>query len=402
MPEIRIKNIDIAKDGLSLTVDWGNDHKRRCSSKWLRFNCSCDKCKPAFSGMYPLDRTEFEDNIMIESATVSGKELHCIITKDVYPNHVTKISLDYLLSNCNCDSCINKDLEKRNCVMAHPSKHSVPYADYDSTLTEGGLFGFLEKIITYGFCVVQNVPTNKKKGMEFGETFSQIRSTLYGKNWEVRSVAQPCNAAYTQVKLPSHEDLPMYESAPGVQLLHAFRFDEAVIGGESKIVDLIGCAEILRKIEPEHFKTLCTVPGGHETVDLEREMPCWLKHSKTHIELDYFGEIVAVNWHPAIETTLRIKQCDVDTYYQAHKAFMNVVHNPENQFIFRLQNGEMLVMNNHRVAHARQAYTAIEDGDRCLHGYYVNMDDLKSKYMVLANKLGKDVTPMKIANRSSI
>nr|XP_039253301.1 probable gamma-butyrobetaine dioxygenase [Styela clava] len=401
MPEILIKGIDVAEDGLSLTIHWGNVHKRRCSSKWLRFNCMCDKCKPEFSGMYPLDRADFEDNNIIESAIVSDEELHCKITKDVYLNHVTKISLGYLLSNCNCDACIKNDLSKRRVVMPLPSTDSVPYADYDSTLTEEGLFSFLEKFMKYGYCVVRNFPISKENGLEFGKTFSHIRSTPYGETFDVRSVVKPCNIAYTSVALPCHQDLMWYESAPGVQVLHALRFDKEVIGGESKIVDLFGCVEILRKTEPGHFETLCRVPGGNDTIDMNRKVPLWFKNTKKHIELDYFDEIVAVNWHPSFETTLQIKECDVDAYYRAHKAFMKIVHNAENQFIFRMQKGDMLVMNNRRMAHAREAFTSVEDGDRNLHGYYLDMDDLKSKYMVLASKLGKVVESLKIGNRST-
>lgn len=400
MPEISAKSVEVANDGLSLVIDWGNDHKRRCSSKWLRFNCNCEKCKPAFSGMYPLDRTKFEDKLIVENAVISGNELHCFITKDIYSDHVTKIPLQYLLANCNCNSCITSELAKRR-IVPRSIKDSVPYVEYETTFTEEGLFSFLQELMKHGFCVVRNVPTDKEKGIEFGERFSQVRSTLYGRSWEVRSKAIPTNAAYTSVKLPSHQDLLLYESAPGVQLLHAFRFDKEIKGGESKIVDLIGCAEILRKTHPEHFKTFCRVPGAHVTIDMERKYPTWLKHTKTHIELDYFGEIVAVNWHPATEATLRVRECDVDAYYKAHKAFMNIVHNPENQFKFRLQTGEMMIINNHRVAHSREAYTSLEDGDRTLHGYYLDMDDAKSKYMTLAYKLGKNISPPKIAGRSS-
>ena len=45
------------------------------------------------------------------------------------------------------------------------------------------------------------------------------------------------NLAYTTEELLPHMDLTYYESPPGIQFLHALRFDDGVKGGDSTFVD---------------------------------------------------------------------------------------------------------------------------------------------------------------------
>ena len=61
------------------------------------------------------------------------------------------------------------------------------------------------------------------------------------------------------------------------------------------MVDLFQVAEILRKESPEDFEVLCRVPATFETKDLTRPQPAWYENSKTHIEVDYFGNVSNLN-----------------------------------------------------------------------------------------------------------
>lgn len=74
-------------------------------------------------------------------------------------------------------------------------------------------------------------------------------------------------------------------------ILCVFRFDDCVEGGESILKDIFQVAEKLRKEYPDEFQTLTEVPIVYETKGLEREIPSYYEHQKTHIETDYNGEV---------------------------------------------------------------------------------------------------------------
>uniref|UniRef100_H2ZG48 TauD/TfdA-like domain-containing protein n=1 Tax=Ciona savignyi TaxID=51511 RepID=H2ZG48_CIOSA len=122
----------------------------------------------------------------------------------------------------------------------------------------------------------------------------------------------------------------------------------------------------------------------------------YLEIQKTHIVVDYFGKISAINWHPgyASASTLRIKEQDVERFYKARKKFANIINRPDltTKYNFRLESGDLIIFNNRRVAHAREEFH-LNGGNRHLQGCYLCLDDAKGKYMTLAKKLGLEVTP---------
>jgi hypothetical protein len=56
--------------------------------------------------------------------------------------------------------------------------------------------------------------------------FIRIAGTIF----DVVSTDNPINIAYSNIALDLHQDLPYYESPPGVQLLHCLKFSPAVTG----------------------------------------------------------------------------------------------------------------------------------------------------------------------------
>lgn len=46
---------------------------------------------------------------------------------------------------------------------------------------------------------------------------------LYSQTFDVKSIPNPINIAYSNVSLGFHMDLMYYESPPGLQLLHCLR-----------------------------------------------------------------------------------------------------------------------------------------------------------------------------------
>jgi hypothetical protein len=70
----------------------------------------------------------------------------------------------------------------------------------------------LEQLQRYGLAVVCGLPTDKTDNeacrlREFAETIGGLRNTFYGETWDVKSVVNSKNVAYTNLNLGLHMDL---------------------------------------------------------------------------------------------------------------------------------------------------------------------------------------------------
>ncbi|XP_078492229.1 putative gamma-butyrobetaine dioxygenase [Ciona intestinalis] len=198
-------------------------------------------------------------------------------------------------------------------------------------------------------------------------------------------------------------DQQIYEYTPGIQIIHALRFDSEVTGGNSQVVDMFEVAETLRKEYPEDFEALTQIPATFNKIDYNGKVPVYFQIQKHHINVDYFGKVVGVNWHPGFLSTPTVREKDMEKYFKAHRKFALILERDDlaGKYNFRMQPGDMLVVNNRRMCHARTSFQ-LNGGWRHLQACFVNLDDAKSTYMVLAKKLGIKVVPPKVGNTSSI
>jgi hypothetical protein len=70
----------------------------------------------------------------------------------------------------------------------------------------------LEQLQVYGLAFVRGLPTDKTDNddcrlREFAETIGGLRNTFYGETWNVKSVVNSKNVAYTNLNLGLHMDL---------------------------------------------------------------------------------------------------------------------------------------------------------------------------------------------------
>jgi len=75
----------------------------------------------------------------------------------------------------------------------------------------------------------------------------------------------------------------------------------------------------------------------------------------------------------------------IPKYYEHTKILNSYLRSPKYIAYYRLNVGEMVIIDNHRVCHGRTAFT----GDRNLVGCYIGCDDWKSKYNVLKKRFSQ-------------
>jgi len=209
------------------------------------------------------------------------------------------------------------------------------------------------------------------------EKFGVVRPSFSGYAFDVFSKANPENLAYTSKALELHTDLPAEELAPGIQFLHC-RTNDAE-GGQSLFVDANAVANALKEKHPEYFKILTEyeVPFRYTTKhqDVRAKQPI--------IELDpNNGEVSGINFSQHLADVFDFPQREMDLFYPAFRKFGHMLQDPTYLMTFRLNAGECIVFDNHRIAHGRASYLE-GSGARHLRGCYVDRGELRSTYRVL-------------------
>jgi gamma-butyrobetaine dioxygenase len=237
------------------------------------------------------------------------------------------------------------------------------------------LAGWLGHVRDLGFALLTGVPSEPGMVCKVIELFGCVRETNYGRLFDVVSVENPTNLAYTGLALGNHTDNPYRDPVPQLQLLHCL--EAADEGGESIAVDGFFAAERLRREHADDFALLTrhAVPFRYvekDKVDIQARAPL--------IELDVEGEVRAVRYNNRSAAPFDLPEDIVAPYYRAYRRFSRLLHDADALVGFKLAAGDLFVVDNQRVLHGRRGFGR---GRRHLQGAYSDKDGLLSKLRVL-------------------
>lgn len=249
----------------------------------------------------------------------------------------------------------------------------VPTADCSEVSANRVALGeWLADVRRYGFAVLTGVPTDSGCLCKVAEFFGYVRETNYGRWFEVRAEVNPNNLAYTNLGLQAHTDNPYRDPVPTLQLLACL--ENTVEGGDSIVVDGFAVAARLQKENPRGFELLAKhcarfEYAGSKGVRLTSKRPM--------IELGPDGELIAIRFNNRSAAPLvDVPYEAMEDYYAAYRRFAELVEDPSMQVTFKLAPGELFIVDNTRVLHARKAFSG--SGKRWLQGCYADKDGLLS------------------------
>jgi gamma-butyrobetaine hydroxylase len=231
-----------------------------------------------------------------------------------------------------------------------------------------------------GFAFLRGVPVENEAVLHVAAQIGFIRETNYGRIFDVRSVAQPNNLAYTSLGLQVHTDNPYRDPVPGFQLLHCL--SAAGQGGESMFVDGMAVAERLRAHDANAFSTLCQTPILYRFQDADVDLAA----ERTMLELDARGQFRAIYYNDRSIAPLPLKGAPLRKYYAAYRQLAELLRDPARAVVYKLQPGELVLFDNTRLLHGRTAFSldGVEQcGARHLQGCYVDADGIYSSLAVL-------------------
>lgn len=254
----------------------------------------------------------------------------------------------------------------------------VPRHDANAILENDEALGaWLTDTAAYGLSIVENTGLGEGDGVRVAERIGFLRQTNFGTTFVVKSKKNPNNLAYTSHALPLHTDLANQEVPPGYQFLHCI-VNEAD-GGGSTFADGFRLAEDMRLDSPEFFETLSTLDIPFRFHDQEYD----IRERVPVIVLNRDRTVREIRYNAHLADILDLPIAELDRFYPAYRTFMERIHSPAYKIALKLKPGEMVVFDNRRSLHGREAFDP-STGARHLQGCYVDRGEFLSKIRVLA------------------
>jgi trimethyllysine dioxygenase len=257
----------------------------------------------------------------------------------------------------------------------------VPQVDYVGLMREDGvLTALLEQVARYGFCMVEGTPVTPAATRAVAERVAYIRMTIFGGYYDFTADLAHKDTAYTSMAIGPHTDGTYSLDAPGYQIFHCLAADCS--GGDNLLIDGFKVGQIMQSQYPEDYRLLSMVeiPGRYldhaRGIELVARRPLF-RHDQSGALLQ-----VSYNNHDRAPFVLPVEQHR--RFYRALSRFAGLCAQSGLHYRRRLLPGSVLLFDNWRLLHARDAYV----GYRRLAGAYLNREDVESRLRVLRIRTG--------------
>jgi gamma-butyrobetaine dioxygenase len=339
--------------------------------RWLRDMCPCPECVHP-SGQRLLDPAQIPVDLGVREWSVEHGCLHVEWAPD---GHRSAYDVADLLVETP-----RRPVQHWGCE----AQSHLPTAAHASVTAPGregraALRDWLWGVDRMGCGLLRGAPVEDGEVARVAELFAHVRVTNYGRFFDVRSVVDPTNLAYTSLGLPAHTDNPYRDPVPTVQLLHCLQSSAA--GGENVLVDGWHVAAQVRALDLEGFAMLASTAVTFRYHDEEADLTATLPI----VELDDDRTGWAVRGVRFNARSMEPPRLPVDrsvAWYRAYTLFARLLADPANQIHLRLEPGDLFIVDNRRVLHGRTAFSAAA-GTRHLQGCYADIDGMRSTLAVL-------------------
>ena len=353
-----------------LTSEWSDGRRSSFAAIWMLDNRPDGRHSP--EGQRLFDVAELPEEPTIAAAALAGGDLRV----EFAPGGKTAVYAADWLRRHALDAASRDERRVGRRLWDKSLAANLPTGRY-TEVAQGGraLAAWLGHVRDFGFALLTGVPTAPGMVCRVIELFGCVRETNYGRLFDVVSVENPTNLAYTGLALGNHTDNPYRDPVPQLQLLHCL--EAAAEGGESIAVDGFFAAERLRREQASDFALLTrhAVPFRYVEkgkVDIQSRAPL--------IELDVEGEVRAVRYNNRSAAPFDLPEEMVPDYYRAYRRFGRLLHDADALVGFKLAAGDLFIVDNQRVLHGRRGFG---QGRRHLQGAYADKDGLLSKLRVL-------------------
>jgi gamma-butyrobetaine dioxygenase len=367
-----------------LTIEWANGSVAEFASIWLRDNLREDR--DPHSGQRLIDVTDLPAQPRIRSAKATDGGVCIEWETETAP---ASFDLEWLAAH-TANSAAERP-ERATKTWLDGSKmdasRDFAWATFAAVQNDPDLkLDWLTRLLQSGIAFLSAVPSTEGGLLEAMALVGRVCETNYGLVFDVRSVPQPENLAYSDLGLGLHTDNPYREPVPGFQALHVLLASPG--GGESLFADGFALSNHLRAVDPQAFETLTQTPVPF----LYRSPDAELYAERPMIQLACSGEVTAVHYNNRSIAPLRLTGRDAASFYTAYRRFAALLRDPIHHLTFRLRDGDLVLFDNQRILHGRTAFSSAKQG-RHLRGCYLSRDSVYSQTALLRRRLTLGVPP---------
>ena len=244
------------------------------------------------------------------------------------------------------------------------------------------LLAMLNDIATLGFALIRGVPAEHNGLARFIDLIGYMRVTNNGGIEDIKALPpeKVYDLSMTPRALEPHCDNPYRVPQPGYTLLHCIRNDAE--GGDSALIDGLYVANKIRHERPDLFEALCKVPIVFRYADDQ----AILENSGSFIDLELDGTIKHTRFHGRCDQVTAAECSVLDKFYEARRLYSHLIMSDATQVQFKLQPGEMFIVDNYRLFHARKSFR-LDTGVRHMQQAYIDRDVMSSRQKTLLRNL---------------
>ena len=237
---------------------------------------------------------------------------------------------------------------------------------------KNNLIEMLRSFYEYGYVIIENTKAEESEVINFAEKIGPVRTTNWGKLFNVVSKPNPNDLAYTALELKSHSDNHYRKPVPGIQLLHCIANEST--GGDSSLVDGFIVAEYLKENYEDFYEILTQTNVNFKFTDVD----VILENKSKLIELDSDGNFKQISFSGRLDYVPLLNDKNLETFYNARKCMYELCNSDQFKIKFRLSKGMIAMFDNLRTLHGRNKFDP-NTGFRHLQGCYIDHDATEGK-----------------------
>ena len=373
-----LQDITLTRASNGIGISWPDGHESFFHHLWLRDCCYCELCGNSYSSKRYFKPSDIALDIRPHTVALAQNSELAITWPD---GHASRYKLDWLRVNCYSDTARVQRFHRPTTWNASIS-HSLPTSYYgEVSQSDQARLDFLGKIRDYGFVVVRDGP-REDNGVEIvANLVGEVSDSAYGKVFDLTPRSQHKTLGNTFDPVPPHTDEAYRHAPPGINVLHCVR--PAETGGASVLVDGFNLGNLLREANPEGFHLLATQPQPFHRIvpsagiDQRTRAPVFV--------VDEYDTIVGYRFHTRTAAPLDVPAHLVEWLYATNHQLSTLMMDERNHARFRLESGDTVLFDNHRVMHAREGF---DDPNRMMRICNVSREQFHEQLRLLAADLG--------------
>jgi gamma-butyrobetaine dioxygenase len=343
---------------------------------WLRDNCACPLCIDSQTKESIYDLADIEESVTPLTLSIDNEGGLQIIWSDNF--HKSVYHPGWLKTHAYSRPKLTdkQPLELWNSSL----QQTLPVFDATAFIKDDRVcHAFIRTVERLGIALLNNAPTTESGLEKLASRLGLLRDMNWGKIFSIKMDMELGYIANGLYPIYPHNDGSTRERIPGIQFLQCV--ENTMEGGESYWVDGFYIAELLEKSYPEHYALLTTM----EFEFANRDKNSHYRNKSPIIKLDKHGKPVEICDTYWLREPLQIDFELTEATYNAYRHYRRLVNDPVNRIQRKLMSGDIAVVNNRRVLHARETIIPMH-GSRSIRVCFSELEEMESTRRILERR----------------